>query len=326
MSTTFLTGGSGFLGQHLIRQLRAAGHAVRALARSPASRARVEAAGAKPVDGDLDAAERLDDALTGVDAVFHAAADTSTWSRHNARQVAVNVDGSRALAEAALRAGVRHFLLTSSVSSFSHLVTGVLSEQRARRGLESWINYERSKAAGEDAVRAVAARGMGLTVLYPAHIFGPGDTHNWARLVVLIQRGKLPGAPPGAGSFADVREVARAHVEAYARDRRGESYLLGGEHARMLDLVQRIGRRLGRPTPARAMPAWLLRPYAWLAATWAGISGTTPEITPEAAAFTCMDLVVDSTKAMRELDYRQTPLDTLLDDTIAWMREQGALA
>lgn len=181
MSTIFLTGGSGFLGQHLIRQLRAAGHAVRALARSPASRA-------------------------------------------------------------------------------------------------------------------------------------------------LIERGKLPGAPPGAGSLADVREVARAHLAAYERDRRGESYLLGGEHARMLDLVQRIVRRLGRPTPTRAMPAWLLTPYAALAAAWAGLTGTPPEITPEAAALTCMDLEVDSTKAMRELDYRQTPLDPLLDDTIAWMREQGALA
>ncbi len=158
MSTLFLTGGSGFLGQHLIRQLRGAGHAVRALARSAASRALVEAAGASAVDGDLDATDRLGDALAGVDAVFHVAADTNTWSRHNLRQVA-----RRPGISPAYRACV---IPASRVESY--LVTGVLTEDGPRRGRESWINYERTKAAGEDAVRAVAD-----AATRPAHMVRP---------------------------------------------------------------------------------------------------------------------------------------------------------
>jgi len=163
-------------------------------------------------------------------------------------------------------------------------------------------------------------------VCYPAHIFGPGDTHNWSRLIRLIDQRRLPGAPPGSGAFADVREVARAELAAYRLGRFGERYLLGGEHARFLDLIQRIGRLLNRPTPARATPAFALKAYAHASDLWSRVTRRAPEITPEAAAYTCHDLRVDSAKAIRELGYRETPLDTMLADTVAWMRGAGMLA
>ncbi len=105
----------------------------------------------------------------------------------------------------------------------------------------------------------------------------------------------------------------------------GESFLLGGQHASFLDLITRVGVALGRPTPKRALPASLLRIYARAAAGFAGLTGRVPEITPEAAAFTCHDLRVDSGKAIRELGYRETELGTLLADTLAWLRAQGML-
>lgn len=326
MSTAFVTGGSGFLGQHLVRQLVAGGVAVRALARSDAAAAALAAAGAEPVRGELTDRASLEAALAvPTDVVFHAAADVNRWTPNNARQTRTNVEGTRALVEAALARNAGFFVHVSSVSSFSHLVEEELTEESPRRGGESWINYERTKFLAEEVVRAGMRRGLPAAIVYPAHIFGPGDTHNWAQLIVLVDQGRLPGAPPGSGAFADVREVARAAIEAWRRRRAGESYLLGGEHASFVDLIARIGHALGRRTPSRATPAFALAAYARALDLASRVTRREPSITPEAAVFTCHALAVDSSKAMRELDYGITPLDRLLADTIAWMRRNAML-
>lgn len=326
VSTAFVTGGSGFLGQHLVRQLVAGGVRVRALARSDAAQRAVAAFGAEPVAGELTDRASLNAALSPpTDVVFHAAADTNRWTPNNARQTRANVEGTRVLAETALARGAGFFVHTSSVSSFSHLVDEELTEDLPRRGGESWINYERTKFLAEEQVRGAMARGLDAAIVYPAHIFGPGDTNNWAQLVQLVDRGQLPGAPPGSGAFADVREVARAQIEAWRRRRTGQSYLLGGEHATFVELIARIGRELKRRTPRRATPAFVLRAYARALDLASRVTGREPSITPEAAAFTCHALRVDSSKAVRELDYGITPLDRLLADTIAWMRQNDML-
>ena len=317
-----LTGGAGFLGRHLLRELRATGARVRALSRRTETDTVLAALGAEPVRGDVTDAASVRAAMAGVDAVFHAAADTNTWSKRNAAQWATNVGGIENLLAAARAQGVGSFVHTSSVSAYSHLVHETLREDVPQRGRESWINYERSKHAAETAVRA---SGLPFVVFQPAHILGPGDTHNWSRLFVLVDRGELPGVPPGSGSFADVREIAKAQVRGWRERRFGEAYLLGGAHASFLELLTQVGAALGKPVPRRALPPWALRAYARLQVGMAALTGREPKVTPEAAEFTAHNLRVDSGKAIRELDYRETPLPELLADTLAWMRSEGML-
>jgi nucleoside-diphosphate-sugar epimerase len=198
-----------------------------------------------------------------------------------------------------------------------------LREDVAQRGADSWINYERSKHAAE---RAVRTSGLPFIVFQPAHILGPGDTHNWSRLFVLVDRGELPGVPPGSGSFADVREIARTQVRGWREQRFGESFLLGGAHASFLELITLVGAQLGRRVPRRALMPWALRAYARVQVGVAALTGREPKITPEAAEFTAHHLKVDSSKAIRELGYRETPLPELVSDTLAWMRAEGMLS
>jgi nucleoside-diphosphate-sugar epimerase len=320
--TVLLTGGAGFLGRHLLRELLASGASVRALSRRGETDAVLAQLGAQPVRGDVTDAPSVRAAVAGVDAIFHAAADTNTWSKRNAAQWATNVGGIENLLAAARAAGVGRFVHTSSVSAYSHLVHETLREDVPQRGHESWINYERSKHAAESAVRA---SGMPFLVFQPAHILGPGDTHNWSRLFVLVDRGELPGVPPGSGSFADVREIAKAQVRGWREGKQGEAYLLGGTHASFLELMTQVGALLGRRVPRRALFPWALRGYARVQAGLAALSGREPKITPEAAEFTAHHLKVDSSKAIRELGYRETPLPELLTDTLAWMRAEGML-
>ena len=323
MPTVFLTGASGFLGGHLLRELISNGAEVKALSRRPDSDAVISKLGGTPVRADVTDADSLRAAMQNVDAVFHAAADTNTWARNNDAQTRTNVGGVQNLLAAAKAAGVSAFMHTSSVSAYSHLVHTTLREDVPQRGLDSWINYERTKFLAEKAVRD---SGLPFVVFQPSHILGPGDRQNWSQLIMLIDQGKLPGAPPGLGAFADVREIAKAQVRAWQRGKFGEAYLLGGQHASFFELIAKIGAQLGRKVPNRAMPTWLLMTYARLLDGVSRISGKEPDITPESATFTCHELRVDSGKAIRELDYRETDLDALLADTIAWLGGEGLLA
>jgi dihydroflavonol-4-reductase len=327
MAEVLLTGATGFVGQHLLRELVAAGHTVRGLARSEAGDAAVRALGGEPVRaalGEDSPAEwaLLQAAVEGCEAIFHTAADTTQWRPHNPIQTRTNVHGAERLLRAAEQAGVKRFVHTSSVSAYSHLVHGVLREDVPQRGGESWVNYERTKFLAEAAVRGSR---LPWLIFQPSHILGPGDTRNWARLILLVDQGKLPGAPPGSGAFADVREIAKAQVGAFDAGLSGETFLLGGAHARFVALIAMIGDRLGRKTPARATPAWVLKTVAHLSDAVSRVTGKMPDITPEAAVFPCHDLEVDSSKAIAQLGYRETPLPALLDATIASLREARLL-
>ncbi len=323
MTTVFLTGASGFLGGHLLRELREAGCQVKALSRRPDSDAAIASQGGVPVRSDLADSASLLSAIDGCEAVFHAAADTSMWKPQAIAQTATNIQGTKNLLQAAKAAGLRAFVHTSSVSAYSHLVQGTLDESVPQRGAESWINYECSKHLGEQAVKRSAVPWI---VLQPSHILGPGDRRNWARLIMLIDREKLPGIPPGVGSFADVREVAKAHVSAWKTQRFGQSYLVGGEQCSFVDFVHRVAAELGKNAPRGATPAWALMAYARLTDAWSRVTRKEPEVTPEGAMLTSYKLRVDSSKAKRDLGYIETPLDILVTDTLAWMRQEKLIS
>lgn len=327
MVRVLLTGAGGFLGGHVLRQLVDQGVAVVALCRDDASEARLRDLGADTARGDLADGASLAAALgANTDSIFHMAADTSSWKLANAAQTRTNVAGTANLVAAARDAGVRRFVHTSSVAAFGRVEHSALFEALPRLGIESWINYERTKAAAELIVRDAGRSGWFETaILNPSHILGPGDRRGWARLFLMIDRGKLPGAPPGAGAFADVREVARAHVAAWRHPGNGESWLLGGAQATFLDLIGRIAAELGRPAPKRAMPLGLLKAYAKLSELASYVTRRAPALTPEAVALTSRNLRVDCRKAEAQLDYRMPPLEILIRDTIDGLRNEGLL-
>jgi len=325
--SAFVTGAAGFVGLSLVRELLAQGWRVTALLRESSTREDLAGLDIELRAGDITDPASLATAVPrGVDCVFHVAASTNTWSRHNALQTRVNVDGTRNVVEAAIAAGAARLVHTSSFSVWG-FQDGLLDETRPWRERDGWINYIRSKRLGEQIVKRAAQEGrINATLCNPAHILGPGDRRNWARMIRLVDAGTLPGVPPGGGAFADVREVARAHIAAAERGRSGENYLLGGEDMDFFDLVATTGVILGKPTPARPTAAWLMRVSARLAAARAALSGQQPSLTPEAVAMMTHHVRCDSSKARRELGYRTTPVRTLLEDSCTWLRGKGLIS
>ena len=323
----FVTGASGFVGMNLVRQLVEQDWDVTALVRHNSPLEDIQDLDLELCEGDLADAQSVQSAMPGpVDCVFHVAASTNVWSKNNEIQTRVNVEGTRNVVEAAIRADAGRMIHTSSfvVWGFSE---SLLTEDSPRFENTDWINYVRSKHSAEQVVKDAVSDGqLDAVIVNPAHILGPGDRHNWSRMIRLVNENDLPGVPPGGGAFSDVREVARAHIQAYHRGRKGHNYLLGGEDTRFLEVVQMTGDILGRKVPASALPAWLFKVIARMYLMRAAITGKEPDVTPESAAMITRHIKCDSSKAVDELDYRFTPVRQLLEDTCHWMREKGMLA
>lgn len=324
--TAFVSGASGFVGSNLVRELHQQGWVVHVLVRTSSS---LEELAGIPVEfhhGDVTDADSVLDAIPQtVDAVFHVAASTNFWSRNNDAQDRVNIDGTQNMLDAAISAQAGRFVHTSSFTTWGFSNTQ-LTEQSERTDKTDWINYVRSKHQGEKRVEAAVRDGrIDAVILNPAHILGPGDKNNWSRMIRMVNQGKMLASPPGGGNFCDVREVARAHIEAFHHGKSGEKYLLGGEYASFTRVVEITGELLDRKVPARPAPAWLMKTWARLNVILAAVTGRAPDISPESAAMVLFRVECDSSKAQKALNYQFTPIRTLLEDTANWMEQKGLL-
>jgi len=323
--TAFVTGGTGFVGRNLIEQLVRAGWQVTALHRRPEQAAVIRGHGADPVAGDLLDPDTLRRAVPkGVEAVFHVAGDTTLWRRHEARQYRINVIGTRNVVAAALNAGAGRLVQTSTWNVYG-LGFGPVTESDPRVGRDSPVGYDRTKTLAEDEVLSGIERGLPAVIVNPSHIIGRYDTGNWARMFTMVAAGKVPGIPPGSGSFCQAEQVALAHIAAARRGRVGEHYLLGGANATFREVFETIGALLGKPVPARTVPAPLLKAYGGLLTLMAAFTGREPDVTPAGARMVSRRPYVTSDKAEQELGYRPVPLQTMLEDCHRWLVENGYL-
>lgn len=319
--TAFVTGASGFLGSRLARELHRQGWQVHILARESSSLEDIADLPLTVHRGDITDADAVTRSLPlHTDALFHAAASTNVWSRRNTEQERVNVDGTRNVIQAATKAGVGRLIHTSSFTTWG-FQDAIINEQSPRTDTSDWISYVRTKHLAEQmVVNAVDTGRVDGVILNPGHILGPGDRRNWSRMIALVDAGRLPGVPPGSGPFADVNEVARAHIRAFHKGLAGEKYLLGGPIVTFVDLVRMTGEILGRPVPAKATPAWILKGAAQVYSALSLFTGREPDLTPESAAMITRNLLCDSSRAQRELDYQFTDARSLLQQTIDWMK------
>jgi dihydroflavonol-4-reductase len=324
--TAYVTGSNGFLGLNLCEALLAQGWRVLALHRASSDIAYLERLAVERLEGDINDPVSLARTLPmNVDAVFHVAGSTSLWSRQDAEQDRINIEGTRNMVEAALAAGAKRFVHTSSISAWG-MCTGTIDETSPQLGATSPVNYQRSKLAAEAEVRKGIERGLQAVIVNPAGIIGPYDTGGYARFFRMVHGNALPGVPPGSLSFCDVREVAKAHVAAAERGRVGELYLLGGANASYVDLVKIIGELDGKKVPTKPSPAWMLKLLAGIGEAVSGLTGKQPRLTREAAAMATRSLFCDCSKAERELGFSPVPLQAMAADCYKWMKAEGRLA
>lgn len=305
----FLTGATGFVGSHVLRELVTAGYAVRALARERHHPERSAAtAQSKDVDwiaGDLRRTGDFARALDGCRYLIHCAALYSFAPKDRKHLHAVNVKGTAGLMLAAHIAGVERAVLTSSSATLTH----------AHRG------YHRSKLEQE---RAAFASRLPVIALLPTAPVGPGDSKPTptGKLIVDFMAGRIIARAPGAGglNLVAVEDVARAHVAALTRGNAGERYVIGGENLSMDAIWQMLAEITGRRMPAWRAPYAVALGAGYADELRARLTGGTPNVPIEGVKLSRERMYADSSPAQRDLGYNASSVRAALERAVQWYR------
>jgi 2-alkyl-3-oxoalkanoate reductase len=254
--TVLVTGAAGFLGSHVTDLLLESGERPRLLVR-PGERPRMSAGAVLDVHrGDIGDRAALEPALSGVDRVLHCAARTGPWGPE-AEYERTNVRGLETLVRAAMAAGVRRLVHISSITVHGNDVCGAADESAPLAGEPN--PYSRSKVAGELLLgRMIREEGAPVTIVRPGWIYGPRDTASFARIVRMVEQGRMlmVGAGENHLPLIYVRDAARGVLQASeAGPAVGRSYLLvNDEPVTQADFIGAIAAELAVPAPTKHVP------------------------------------------------------------------------
>lgn len=317
----FMTGATGYIGQHLARELLAQGNDVVALVRSEEKARKLTAAGAACVIGDLNDKASIQKGMAGCEAVFHLAAYARVWPDEKAIFQEVNIAGTRTILEAALKAGVKKVVFTSTAGVFGPSSHTPVHEKTVR-ATPYFTYYEATKAEAEDIARAYAHAGLPVVIVNPTRVYGPGrDTESNAvsRLIQLYLDGKwhfIPGDGTRIGSYCYIDDIVQGHIKALEHGRSGENYLLGGENISYRRFFELLQQATQKKQTLYHVPVPLLKNASKLMVFWAQLTNTKPLITPAWVKKYMYDWSVSSRKAIDALGYTITPFEKGLRKTL----------
>ncbi len=316
-----LTGASGFVGSAVARALLARGHVVRVLVRKTSTLANIADLPVERVCGDLLVPSSLRGIMGDCDALFHVAADYRLWAPDYETMFRANVEGTRALMEEALTAGVRRVVYTSSVATLGLVRGGVADEETPVTAADMIGPYKRSKFRAEEEVRRLIRLGLPAVIVNPSTPVGPRDIKPTptGRLVRDAALGRIPAYVDTGLNIVHVDDVAEGHLLAHAQGRVGERYILGGEDLTLEKILTIIARLASRRPPSLRLPRHLLWPVALASEAYARVRrSVVPLVTLDELRMASKHMFFDSAKARRELGYAPRPAEQALADAVAW--------
>ena len=323
---TLITGATGFLGSHLLRQLLASGDRAELRVFAQSRRESLHAQGVEVVTGSVTDAAAVARAVAGVDRIYHLAGFVSRKPEDAARMYEVHVEGTRLLCEAARSAGVRRMVLasTSGTIAVSDRADDKPDESSAPplALIGKWPYYA-SKYYQEETARRGCGEAIELVTVNPSLLLGPGDDRlSSTRDVLQFLAGDIKICPSGGLNFVDARDVAAVLPTAMERGRPGERYLLGGYNWTFVEFFNRLARQTKLPAPLLRAPRGRLTVYATevQAALYRKL-GRTPPLEPKAVEMAGYFWYFDSTKARDELGFQNRESADTLHDTVSYLRE-----
>ncbi len=314
-----VTGGTGFLGAYIIKELVEKGHAVRAIRRNdilpfyipPAIFEKVEW-----VSGDILDIISLKEALEGVDAVVHAAAMVSFSGSRRRQLFSTNIEGTANVVNMALEKDLRRFIHISSVAALGRTVTGEqVTEDKKWEDSKLNTNYAISKFHGEMEVWRGIGEGLPAVIVNPSTLLGYGDWETSSSALFKNAFKEFPWYSTGINGFVDVADTARAVVALLESDVTGERYILNGDNWSFRQLFNSIAAGFGKKQPSREATPFLAQ-IAWrLEKAKSFFSGVHPLLTRESARIAQSSTFFDNSKILRQLPgFAFTPLEKTIQD------------
>jgi dihydroflavonol-4-reductase len=320
--TVLVTGGAGFIGGKLVRELLARGETVRLLDLRASSATHLADLGAEIVEGDVLSDDQVREALDGCERLFHVAALFRMWRPDRRSYHRVNVEGTRNVLEIALDIGVRKAVFTSSAVTIGEARGQVGHETTSHR--EYFLSeYERSKYLGEQVAFEACVRGLPLVVVNPTSVYGPGQTAHMTGAISRFLNGRLPAIVDAELNFVYVDDVVAGHLRAMERGQVGERYILGGENSSLGQFLALAAEMAGVHSKPRSVPAYLVKSVAWVLDAVSHVTRRRPWVSIDEARTAAHSFLFDTRKAREELGLECTSLREGLQRTISWLRDEG---
>ena len=320
----FITGATGFLGTHVARVLAEQGAGLRLLVRPTSNLKNLEGLPGETARGDLRDAASLEKAMSGCEVVFHVAADYRLWVQDPAEMYRSNVEGTRAILEAARKNGIRCVVYTSSVATIGFTGNGHPADEDSPVALADMIgHYKRSKFMAEQLALEAGRADMRVVTVNPTTPVGEQDIKPTptGRIVVDFLKGKFPAYVETGLNLVDVRECARGHVEALEKGKSGERYILGGENLTLKQILDKLGAISGLPSPKVKLPYFVAYAAGLVDQTVSGrLLDREPRATVETVRMGKKKMWASSGKAERELGWKILPADNALRRAVEWFR------
>lgn len=317
----FLTGGHGFIGSRVSRQLIARGHEITCLVRETSRTHRIDDIPHAKIVGDVRETSSFEHAMKGMDAVIHLAS-VSSW--HELRSDALEstiIDGTSNVLGAARRSCVRRAVYVSSILAINASKTPRIFDEDSPFELQdSSLRYSLAKRRAEESAMAIAADGFDVVIVNPGEVYGPDDD-------TFVTAGNLKDilsswpalACSGGTPVTHVDDVADGIILAMEKGRSRERYILGGDNLSIEEVVRSTLEIAGKRAPVLKLPNGLVKAAIQ---TMAKLGLPTPAV-PEVLDYATLYWFMDSSKAIRELGYRPRPAREALGAAIAWLYEAG---
>jgi dihydroflavonol-4-reductase len=332
-ATTLITGGTGFLGAHLVKQLVAEGvKDLRVMATSIPDW--LVDLGVETFEGSITKADDVKRAVEGIKDIYHLAGKVSREREDSRDMYAVHVEGTRLLCDAAREGGVKTIVLASTSGTIAVTEKGdVIPDETFAQPLDiiSRWPYYASKAYQEmAALERFSGKGLRLAIMNPSLLLGPNDERLSSTKVVLdFMARKISAVPSGGLSFVDARDAAQAFRIAMKKGRHGERYLMGAANWTFSKFFGRLERLTKISAPKIALPSKLMVTGSQLVDTFFKQWNFASPVEPGAIEMAEHFWYVNCNKAARELGFRPRDPGETLQDTVTYLREnflgRGAL-
>ena len=326
-----VTGGSGLVGNNVVRLLLTHGHSVRVLVRpGQAATATGRAATGAFVGLPIDPAESalhdevgMQRAVDGCRVVVHSAAMVHVGWRHLAEMRHVNVEGTRVVARAARRAGAR-LIHVSSVDAIGLRTDGEPADEETPPGGMLECPYVVTKREAEEAVLEEVDKGLDAVIVNPVYMIGPWDWKpSSGRMLLEVGAGRGLFAPPGSNDFVDVRDVAQGIVSAMTRGQTGRRYILGGQPLSYLDAWRVFARVSGRMQPLGIAPPPFVHVAGWCGDVAGLFTRREPTVNSAATGMSMLPHNFSCSRAEAELGYTRRPFEAAAQDAWDWFVTHG---
>jgi dihydroflavonol-4-reductase len=323
-----VTGGAGFIGSSLVRELCHRGAGVVAMVEPGGDTRNLDGLDVELVTADLRQADAVAEAVDGARMVFHVAALYRFWAADPNDFYDINVTGTRNVLEAAGRSGCERVVYTSTVGTLGlHGATNrdPVDEESFARVDHLFGGYKQSKYVAEHEVLRAGAAGLPVVLVQPTTPVGPRDRGPTptGRTVLEFLNGRFPGFVDTTLNIVDVEDVAHGHVLAAERGRVGRSYILGGENLLLRDVLGALARATGLPAPTRQFPNGLALGAAHVSELVGRVLRREPLLPLEAAKMSTTHMSFDDRRARTELGYESRPASEALARAARWFVEAG---